>query len=134
MCDRAIVILVLLMTMSGCSDNKTPDDLVVEDASWDSVIDASVEDATAPDASAHPIPCSGVEGDEFRTMCDPSPLTPGVYCCPAVVTSDCAYNGGSIRPGQSCEAECDGCPTDTVDNSDGCPVVVEGDGPNCDGE
>ena len=71
-------------------------------------------------------------GLEDGTKCQASPNTPGEYCCPMSDQPSCScdyFTGGSVSPGGTCEAVCDGAPEDWEIATDehGCQVSNTGD-------
>ncbi len=90
----------------------------------DMSVDMSDMSLDMPDFSA-PVPCNG-----GKEMCEPSPLTPGKYCCPREEPScDCPLVGGTMNSfTQSCGNICDAAPVDWTVRIDenGCEESVPG--------
>ncbi len=90
----------------------------------DTVVDMTLPPDMEQDLGPTAIPC-----DDGKTMCDPSPLTPGKYCCPRTGPScDCPYLGGTMTEFGSCDRICDAAPVDWTSKTDenGCITDTPG--------
>lgn len=71
-------------------------------------------------------PISCLDG---QYMCEPSPLTPGKYCCPQETPScHCPFMGGTLGEFGHCNRTCDAAPVGwtTTTDENGCAVNVTG--------
>jgi hypothetical protein len=99
-------------------ESNPEDDAGIHDMEPDMPVDMGV------DMSGISSPISCLDGEH---MCEPSPLTPGKYCCPRTGPScDCSYTGGTLGPFGACDGVCDAVPlgwTTTVDEN-GCVIDI----------